>query len=58
MEIKRNKLLLRIEIVFIVSYKKKKGKKEKKKRKQNAIRHVKMNFVQLTVYDVVQPYAE
>lgn len=30
MEIKRNKLLLRIEIVFIVSYKKKKKRKERK----------------------------
>lgn len=34
MEIKRNKLLLRIEIVFIVSYKKKK-KERKKRRREN-----------------------
>lgn len=33
MEIKRNKLLLRIEIVFIVSYKKKKRKERKEEEK-------------------------
>lgn len=33
MEIKRNKLLLRIEIAFIVSYKKKKRKERKEEEK-------------------------